>query len=89
MGKTFKVEYFDFDAKMTRNGMNGNISFDKQKIQIDNTLNVESQEECLLHEIVHAVSDLLAMDLEEKTVHALTCGLYQVFKDNDLFKEEK
>ena len=50
------------------------------QIKIRKDMPVSQVEETLLHEIVHAING----GLDETTVDAISCGLYQVFKDNNI-----
>lgn len=40
------------------------------------------QQDTLMHEILHALSDTLRLRLKEKQVHPLAAGLIQVLHDN-------
>jgi hypothetical protein len=86
-GRTFNVEYLDFDKKLQGNDLSGSIGYREQKIQIDSKSHQEFQGMCLLHEIIHELEHSLSLKMEEDTVRRLGHTLYQVFKDNDLFKE--
>jgi len=54
------------------------------EIQILNTMPLSRQEETLLHEVIHAVSFALDINLKEKQVQSLSEGLYQVLKPHGL-----
>jgi Zn-dependent peptidase ImmA (M78 family) len=87
-GRTFDVEYFDFDKSVRGNNMDGNCAHNKQHIQIDSTNHRQHQESTLLHEIIHLVSNSMNMDLKEEQVAQLETGLYQVLNDNGFLKEK-
>jgi hypothetical protein len=58
-------------------------------IQISNAIHQQDQVSTLIHEIGHALNDLLDLGITESQIAALTQGLYQVLRDNpDMFKEE-
>ena len=47
----------------------------------------ERKEECFMHELIHAVDCVYNNnELEEKQVHRLSQGMYQVLKDNKLLR---
>jgi Zn-dependent peptidase ImmA (M78 family) len=73
----------------------GSTHFKKQKIFLDPSETQQKKEHTLLHEILHAclwtcgIGDRLRRfdkDLEEDLVASLDSQLYQVFKDNNLFR---
>ena len=47
-------------------------------VAIDGDLGKAQQEITLLHELIHAVDDVLSIDLSEEQVHALGAGLYSL-----------
>lgn len=50
--------------------------------------NTQAQSECtLIHEMLHGISDMYGLDLEEKTVTVLANALYAVIKDNPREKD--
>jgi hypothetical protein len=56
-------------------------------IEINTDYSKEKQKRTLIHELIHAIADLIAKpDLyaDEETIDALTTGLYQVIKSNNL-----
>lgn len=89
MGKTFKVEYLDFDKALQGSRMDGSSNKVKQSIQVDSTAHREYQESTLLHEILHMISYDLNLNLDETVVCQLETSLYQVFKDNGLFASDE
>ena len=50
----------------------------KRTIELDAGLSPTESKETLIHECVHAISDLYALDLEEATVRILGLGLHQM-----------
>lgn len=87
LGRTYKIERFDFDKALHCNNINGNCWDNKQTIQIDSTMHREKQEATLFHEIIHIISYNLSLELDEKVTCQLEAGLYQVLKDNKLLKD--
>jgi Zn-dependent peptidase ImmA (M78 family) len=88
LGRPFIVEYKDFEKLVQHNGMSGNCTGHKQLIQIDSSNPRERQENTLLHEIIHLISDDLSLEFSEETVKRITTGLYQVLNDNGFLKEK-
>ena len=56
----------------------------EQEILIQSSLSEERKEETLLHEILHAVSYELGLNLSEHQVECLASGLYSVYKNSNL-----
>jgi hypothetical protein len=77
LGKTFKLEWLDElpDAL-------GETYTSKQLIRMQKGLPADTERETLLHEVIHAVEESLALGLTEAQVHALACGLFAVLRDN-------
>jgi hypothetical protein len=88
LGKTYTVECFDFDSKVQANNLNGNISYNKQIIQIDSTLHKDQQNDVLLHEAIHAIDNELCLKLDEQTIRLLGVGLYQFLNDNGFLVQQ-
>ena len=62
-----------------------------QIIKLKPSLSREKKEETLIHEIVHTILDLSEFDVESENEKLVTCianGIYQVFKENGLLKDE-
>lgn len=63
-----------------------------QSIYIEPDLPEQKKWQTLLHEVMHAVywqcgltkDKNIQADVEEKIIHALSMGMYQVLKDNDI-----
>ncbi len=74
------------DSGLTR----GVINFSNDTIEIDEELSPERKEQVLIHEVIHAIFDLIGdEDLvkDEKTVQSLSTALYCVIKENNLLKQ--
>ena len=86
LGKDYEVEYCDLrKEKESSASSRGYVCTGEQIIRIDNhNSKRQTQEETLLHEIIHALSDALGADLDEKQVNLMGAGLYQVINDNGL-----
>lgn len=69
----------------------GSTHTQSQKIFIEPGLNIQKRDQTLLHEVMHAIWWQSGLErifddrkMEEKVVHAMAMGLYQVLKDNKL-----
>jgi hypothetical protein len=72
----------------------GSTHHTSQKIFLDPTMPRQKLEQTLLHEIMHAIWWQSGIErgsedkkLEERVIHALSMGLYQVLQDNNLLQE--
>lgn len=57
------------------------------EIEINTDYSKEVQTRTFIHELLHAISDAMSLSelySDEKTIDALTTGLYQVIKSNNL-----
>lgn len=89
-----KVGWKDYNVVLTEPRLNsgaelyGQIDHDAQIITLRGTSTHDQLCATLLHEVLHAVSDMYGLGLEEKLVEDLTNALYTVYKDN-VKSEEK
>lgn len=84
LGSTWEIE---IDPLLSDKGEAiGQCHADKQTIILDTTVPQERLQKTFIHEITHALMDVLGMDRELKIeeVCNLTPLLFQVLKDNDL-----
>lgn len=58
------------------------IDFNRNIIQVNSNFPEETQQQSLLHEIVHGISYAYGVDLTEEQVSTFSSGLYAVAKDN-------
>lgn len=79
IGKTFAVEYVD---KVDDDDSSGEQRRDLQLIKVKGGQHPETLRETLLHEVIHAVEEQIALKLKERQVHALAMGLFQVMREN-------
>lgn len=89
-----KVGWKNYDVVITDSRLNsgpelyGQIDHDAQVITLRGSSTTDQLRATLLHEVLHAVSDMYGLGLEEKLVEDLTNALYTVYKDN-VKSEEK
>ena len=90
-----KVGWKNYDVVLTEPRLNsgaelyGQIDHDAQIITLRGTSTHDQLCATLLHEVLHAVSDMYGLGLEEKLVEDLTNALYTVYKDNIELQERK
>lgn len=81
----------DNDLQVSDSTVDGEIDYQRQKINLNETFEKEYKEAVLMHEIVHGILYCMAeseLRTNEKFVEGFAQVLYQVLKDNDLnFKE--
>ena len=94
--KKLRIGAFDIpivwvpDLELDGEACNGTWCSRNLEIKLDPAINSQHQASTLLHEIIHAIlwttgiTYVLSEDSEENFVAALSCGLYQVLKDNKL-----
>ena len=66
----------------------GEINYLTGEIRIDRSMPKEIKDQTLMHEILHAVFDLLGMDKlaqDEKKVQSIATALHQVFTEQTIF----
>lgn len=80
LGKRFTVTYAS--GAPLDDGLNGECDSDNQKILIRDGQPLESEQDTLLHEILHAVDEAMGLKLKEAQVKGAATGLLAVLKDN-------
>lgn len=66
----------------------GEINFLTNEIRIDRNMTESLKEQVLMHEILHAIFDLLGLDdlgEDEKTVQSIATALHHVFSTQIIF----
>jgi hypothetical protein len=94
-----KIQGFDWQVEESKDVSSegncfGSTHSHSQKIFIDPTTTTQKKEHTVIHEIMHAIYWQTGLGirykeqkiLEEEIVSAISHGLYQVLKDNDLLK---
>lgn len=66
----------------------GTISYDDNVILLRSANNENQNKATLIHEVLHGISDMYGLDLEENIVGRLADAIYTTLKCND-FKIEK
>ena len=76
-GITYKIEHKDLDDSM------GKTDFTKSTICLDEKLNKDQEQATLIHEVIHCINN----QLSEDKVEFLAQALYQIIKDNNLWRK--
>jgi len=61
---------------------------DKNIIQLREKMTPEKEAEVIIHESIHAISNLMEIGLKEKQVSALAVGVLALIKDNDCLLQQ-
>ena len=62
----------------------GLIQYNQNKIYLNNILQDDDEKETLLHEVLHGLSNMYDLDLDEELVTRLSKALYITLKQNEL-----
>ena len=71
------------DDSIIEKDIMGMCDIHKNEILISASMNEDMQEETLIHEVIHYVSEKSQLNLSERQVMGLSTGLYAVIKDNE------
>lgn len=66
----------------TGDGIAGTWDFDKQCIEVSDRIHPDAQEATLLHEVIEAGNELLAIGLSERQIVQLETLLHAYWRDN-------
>lgn len=86
IGVTYTVE--EVDTVNKTNPRRGEINYLTNEIRIDRNMPATLKEQVLMHEILHAVFDLLGLDKlgeNEKKVQSIATALHQIFSSQTIF----
>ncbi|MGC4018911.1 MAG: hypothetical protein QM793_06595 [Muricomes sp.] len=86
LGVFYTVE--EVDTVNKTNPRRGEINYLSNVIKIDKNMPNSLKEQVLMHEILHAVFDLLGLDKlaeNEKKVQSIATALHQVFSTQSIF----
>ncbi len=62
----------------------GEVNFINREIKVDNTMDKPTIAETVIHEVIHAIDDLMVIELEENQVNQLGAGMAMFIKDNPM-----
>jgi hypothetical protein len=80
LGKRFTVQYSS--GAPLDDGLNGECDSDNQKILVRDGQPLESEQDTLLHEVLHAIDEAMGLKMKEAQVKGAATGLLAVLKDN-------
>lgn len=80
MGKRWSVEYTVWEKDEL-----GECDLEAQHIKVKDGMKHEQESSTLLHEAIHAISDTLGLNLNERQVQGLETGLYDLNNSNPRF----
>lgn len=75
LGKEYSIEYVDCK---TLGGNCGDCNTTRAYIRINKETTKQQQEDTLLHEVLHIISDEVILDLTEQQVGRLATALYSI-----------
>lgn len=85
--KVYRIE--ECEPKLTIEDYYGTIEYNDEKIYLRNSNSEEQNEQTLLHEVLHGVSEFYLLGMDEKQVTLLANALFTVLKDNNLEIKER
>jgi hypothetical protein len=80
LGKRFDVK-FAGDTILAQD-LNGECDSDRQLILVREGQPLESEQDTVLHEILHAIDEAMGLKMKEAQVKGAATGLLAVMKDN-------
>jgi hypothetical protein len=83
LSKPFSVEYVS--GVPLEDDLNGECDTDKQRILVRDGQPLESEQDTLLHEVLHAVEEAVDARLKETQVKKVATALLAVLKENPSF----
>jgi hypothetical protein len=91
LGKPFKVEFVPKNHDGLKDGPDdddpgmGRQDTNRQEIFVREGQPLESEQDTVLHEVIHSVEETLELEMTENQVTKLAIGLLAVIKDNPGF----
>lgn len=78
LGKRYTITW----ATKMEEGLNGLTDCDGLEITVVDNLKLDTEQDILLHEVLHAVEGQMGLDVEDTVIERLATGLLAVLKDN-------
>lgn len=85
ISKRFTIDYLPEGTDPLVDGKMGECDTSGQRICVEEGLTSDTQKEVILHEVLHAVSDEMGIDLSEEQVEGGARGILAVLIDNPGF----
>lgn len=92
LGKLYTIFYPKTQVEVNTTGnepLFGEISYVKEEIRIFGGLSEFDRFHVLLHEVIHGISKMLELRLNERAIDLLALGIANVLIDNKLISLEK
>jgi hypothetical protein len=90
-----KVGPLDFSVELKTNiygldkrALYGTVLHSEQRILLDAEQPPQLMQSSFLHEVLHAIDDMVQAELTERQISVLAPALLMVLRDNDLLKED-
>ncbi len=80
LGKRITISYLT--SAPLDDGLNGECDVDKQQILVRDGQPLESEQDTVLHELLHAIDEAMGLRMKESQVKGAATGLLAVLKDN-------
>ena len=88
MGKTWNVQLCPDDLNLTKRGGNlGHVRYTQQEISINANMPLETRDQILLHEILHAASYMVANELSEAVNDRVAAALFAFLRGFGLWRD--
>lgn len=91
LGKTIKMHFVPAGHELLRDGPDddmpglGRSDGLKQFIAVEEGQPLDTEQDCVLHEVMHHVEYAMKLDIPEEIIEKLSSGLLAVIKDNPGF----
>ncbi len=88
LGKTYSIAFVPAGSDALKLNGEDNVGMcdtDAQTIHIQEGMHVESEQDAVLHEVMHAIERAMDLDVEDTIVYRLATGVIAVLKDNKQF----
>ena len=85
LGKRYSITWQPKVSGDDGKPLNGLTDCDGLEIQMVDSLKLETEQDMLLHEVLHAVEGQMGLDVEDTVIERLATGLLAVIKDNPRF----
>lgn len=81
LGKRYSINW----VEKIDGDLNGQADCDGLEIKVVDSLKLDTEQDILLHEVLHAVEGQMGLDVEDTVIERLATGLLAVLKDNPSF----
>jgi hypothetical protein len=85
ISKRFTIEYVEMGKSDLDPTHLGECRTYEQRIMVEEGLKLDTQKDTLFHEVIHAVSDEMGLEMSEEQVSGSAKGILAVLMDNPTF----